>query len=172
MRRYETFTILNPDLSDEERAPVLNRVEELIPQMDGFLILVDEWGARQLAYDIKKKSRGYYVRFDFCGAGELVNEMERFFRIDDRVMKYMTVMLDEQPDVEAIKEGMEKLEQEKAEKEKAQKEKAQKEKVETKTEPADDSTEVEASESPESEETEVAKVEEVPDTAETKEEAQ
>ena len=177
MRRYETFTILNPDLSDEERAPVLNRVKELIPQMDGFLILVDEWGARQLAYDIKKKSRGYYVRFDFCGAGELVNEMERFFRIDDRVMKYMTVMLDEQPDVEAIKEGMEKLEQEKAEKEKAQKEKAekekaQKEKIETKTEPADDSTEVEASESPESEETEVAKVEEVPDTAETKEEAQ
>ena len=172
MRRYETFTILNPDLSDEERAPVLNRVTELIPQMDGFLILVDEWGARQLAYDIKKKSRGYYVRFDFCGAGELVNEMERFFRIDDRVMKYMTVMLDEQPDVEAIKEGMEKLEQEKAEKEKAQKEKAEKEKVETKTEPADDSTEVEASESPESEETEVAKVEEVPDTAETKEEAQ
>ena len=167
MRRYETFTILNPDLSDEERAPVLNRVKELIPQMDGFLILVDEWGARQLAYDIKKKSRGYYVRFDFCGNGELVNEMERFFRIDDRVMKYMTVMLDEQPDVEGIKEDMEKLEQEKAEKAKAEKEKA-----ETKTEPADDSTEVEASESPESEETEVAKVEEVPDIAETKEEAQ
>lgn len=167
MRRYETFSILNPDLSDEQRAPVLDRVKELIPQMDGFLILVDEWGARQLAYDIKKKSRGYYVRFDFCGNGELVNEMERFFRIDDRVMKYMTVMLDEQPDVEGIKEDMEKLEQEKAEKAKAEKEKA-----ETKTEPADDSTEVEASESPESEETEVAKVEEAPDTAETKEEAQ
>jgi small subunit ribosomal protein S6 len=106
MRRYETIAIIDPDLSDDARKPVLERVSDLIPQMDGFLIEIDEWGAKKLAYEIKKKSRGYYVRFDFCGDGALVNEMERFFRIDDRVMKFMTVLLEKAADVQQIKEKL------------------------------------------------------------------
>ena len=102
MRRYETIIIIDPDLSDEGRAPVLDRVMELIPQFDGALILVDEWGAKKLAYDIKKKTRGYYVRVDYCGNGALVSEVERFFRIDDRVLKFMTVLLDKDVDPEKI----------------------------------------------------------------------
>ena len=94
MRRYETFVIMDPDLSQEQRDQVIQRVEELISQMDGFLVFTDDWGERKLAYDIKKRTRGYYVRFDFCGLSPLVNEIERFFRIDDRALKYMTVLLD------------------------------------------------------------------------------
>jgi small subunit ribosomal protein S6 len=71
--------------------------------MDGFLISTDDWGERKLAYDIKKKGRGYYVRFDFCGLASLVNEIERFFRIDDRALKFMTVLLNEDADLEKIK---------------------------------------------------------------------
>lgn len=104
MRRYETITIIDPDLSEEERKPVLDRISELIPQQDGFLVMIDEWGSKKLAYDIKRKPRGYYVRFDFCGTGTLVDEMERFFRIDDRVLKYMTVLLEKDADIESIKE--------------------------------------------------------------------
>ncbi len=104
MRRYETIIITDPDLSAEEREPVLQRVTDVINQGDGYLALTDEWGARKLAYEIKKKDRGYYIRFDFCGTGAVVNEMERFFRIDDRVLKYMTVLLDETADIEKIKE--------------------------------------------------------------------
>ena len=102
MRRYETIVIIDPDLTDEGRAPVLDRVTQLIPQFDGTLILADEWGAKKLAYEIKKKSRGYYVRVDFCGNGALVDEIERHFRIDDRVLKFMTVLLDEDVDPEKI----------------------------------------------------------------------
>jgi len=72
--------------------------------MDGFLVFTDEWGERKLAYDIKKRTRGYYVRFDYCGLSQLVDEIERFFRIDDRVLKYMTVLLDKAADLEKIKE--------------------------------------------------------------------
>ena len=104
MRRYETIIITDPDLSAEQRDPILQRVADVVNQGDGYLALTDEWGARKLAYEIKKKDRGYYIRFDFCGTGAVVDEMERFFRIDDRVTKYMTVLLDKSADIEKIKE--------------------------------------------------------------------
>ncbi|MGD9134865.1 MAG: 30S ribosomal protein S6 [Desulfobacterales bacterium] len=104
MRRYETIIITDPDLSAEQRDPILQRVADVVNNGDGYMAFIDEWGARKLAYEIKKKDRGYYIRFDFCGTGAVVNEMERFFRIDDRVLKYMTVLLDKSVDMEKIKE--------------------------------------------------------------------
>ena len=106
MRRYETIVIVDPDLGEEQRGPVFDKIRELIPQKGGLLVEIDEWGGRKLAYEIKKKQRGYYARLDFCGGGELVSEMERQFRIDDRVMKYMTILLDEDADMERIQEAM------------------------------------------------------------------
>jgi len=112
MRRYETFIILDPDLSVEQRLPVIERVKDILSQMGGFLIRIDEWGSRKLAYTVAKKERGYYVRFDFGGTGQVVNEMERFFRIDERVLKHMSVLLDPSPNIEKIKEEMAKAEAE------------------------------------------------------------
>ena len=106
MRRYETIVIIDPDLSEENRAQVLERTTDLIPKEGGFLIMLDEWGNRKLAYEIKKKVRGHYVRIDYCGMGPLVDEMERFFRIDDKVLKFMTVLLEKDADAESIKEEM------------------------------------------------------------------
>ena len=106
MRRYETIAIIDPDLADEERAGVLERTTDLIPKEGGFLVMLDEWGNRKLAYEIKKKVRGYYVRIDYCGMGSLVDEMERLFRIDDKVLKFMTVLLEKDADIENIKEEM------------------------------------------------------------------
>ena len=104
MRRYETFVIIDPDISREDLDALVDRVNELITQMDGFLVFEDDWGERKLAYEIRKKERGYYVRFDFCGMAPLVSEIERFFRIDDRALKYMTVVLDKDADLEKVKE--------------------------------------------------------------------
>ncbi|MFZ7124619.1 MAG: 30S ribosomal protein S6 [Desulfobacterales bacterium] len=101
MKRYETIVILDPDLSEDQRRPVLDRIGELIPQQGGQLLKVDEWGVRKLAYEINKKPRGHYTLVDYCGGGPLVSEMERFFRIDDRVMKFMTVLTD--PMVDPVK---------------------------------------------------------------------
>jgi small subunit ribosomal protein S6 len=102
MRRYETISIIDPDISDESREGVFDRIKNLITEHDGTLIEFDEWGARRLAYEIRKKYRGYYLRIDYCGTGTLVAEMERFFRIDDGVMKYMTVLLEKDVDMEKI----------------------------------------------------------------------
>ncbi len=113
MRRYETIFIIDPDLSNEERNPVVEKLQEIINQHGGFLVITNEWGSKKLAYEVKKKIRGYYIRIDYCGTGKLVNEIERFFRIDDRVMKYMTVLLEREVDVEKIKEEKAKSELEK-----------------------------------------------------------
>ena len=121
MRRYETIFIIDPDLSEEERAPLFERLKDLFPQHNGLLVVIDEWGAKKLAYEIKKKARGYYVRLDYCGTGVLVNEIERFFRIDDRVLKYMTVLLEKDVDVESVKEEMAKAEAEKVQPEQSDK---------------------------------------------------
>lgn len=102
MRRYETIVIVDPDLGDDGRTSLFNRIKEIIPQQEGVLIDEDLWGARKLAYEIKKKQRGYYARYDYCGMGPVVDEIERFFRIDDRVLKYMTVQLAEEADADEI----------------------------------------------------------------------
>jgi small subunit ribosomal protein S6 len=113
MRRYETIIILDPDISEDGRAPVFDRISDTISQGNGFLVLRDDWGNRKLAYEINKKPRGFYTRFDFCGTGTIVDEIERFCRIDDRVMKYLTVLIDEAADVDKIKEEAERAESEK-----------------------------------------------------------
>lgn len=104
MRRYETIVIIDPDLSEDDRIALIERVKEIIPHQEGVFLQEDLWGVKKLAYDIKKKPRGYYARFDYCGFGPVVDELERFFKIDDRVMKYLTVQLDAEADVEKIQE--------------------------------------------------------------------
>ncbi len=107
MKRYETVVIVQPDLADDQRAPLFERMKEIISQQGGSLMEFDEWGVRHLAYEIKKKKRGFYVRLDYCGSGATVAEIERFFRIDDRVMKYMTILLSEKADPETIRAELE-----------------------------------------------------------------
>ena len=129
MRRYETIFIIDPDLSVEEHQPLFERLNPLFPQLDGLLVEIDEWGTRKLSYEIKNKARGYYVRLDYCGTGDLVNEIERFFRIDDRVLKFMTVLVDPEVDLDNVKaeiaQAEAEKEQAKAEKEQAEAEKEQ-----------------------------------------------
>ena len=112
MRRYETIVIVDPDLGEERRTLIFDRIRELVPQKGGLVVEFDEWGARKMAYEIKKKPRGFYTRFDFCGSGTIVDEIERFCRIEDRVMKYLTVLIDEAADVDKIKEEVERAENE------------------------------------------------------------
>ena len=123
MRRYESVIIVDPDLPEENRDGLFQKLSDLIAQNSGFLVDIDAWGNRKLAYEIRKKPRGYYARFDFCGTGALVDELERNLRIDDRFLKYMTVMLDREVDLEALKAAKAEADAEKA----AAKEAAEKE---------------------------------------------
>ncbi len=107
MRRYETVFIVNSELSEEQHQPLFDKLEGLVSDDQGVLVKFDKWGHKKLAYEIKKQTRGYYVLMDFCGHGALVKEVERSMRLDDRVLKYMTVVKDKTVDVEAVKADIE-----------------------------------------------------------------
>lgn len=94
MDKYETITIIRPNVSEEVIAAISTKTEGIINNVGGEILKVDKWGLRQLAYPIKKEPTGYYVYTVFSGNGAGIDEMERIFRIDDSVLKYMTVKLD------------------------------------------------------------------------------
>jgi len=107
MRRYETIVIIDPDIGDAEREPLLQRIGEVIDEYQGLRIKTDVWGVKTLAYEIRKRKKGHYTLFEYCGSSELVNELERSFRINDRFLKYMTVLLDKEADVDKIRKELE-----------------------------------------------------------------
>ncbi len=115
MRRYEIIFIVDPDAGEDRRENLFQRINEIINRLNGYVVFFDEWGVRSMAYDVKGKSRGYYVRLDVCGDGALVDELERFFRIDERVLKYLSVLLDKEVDMEKIRQEQEEAERKKTE---------------------------------------------------------
>jgi len=106
MRRYETVFIVTPDSSEEELQAVADKFRGVITGMNGKVAAYDEQGKKSLAYNIKKQSKGYYVLMDYLGHTDVVAELERNMRLDDRILKYLTVKLADQVDpatVEAAK---------------------------------------------------------------------
>jgi small subunit ribosomal protein S6 len=91
---YETIFILQPELSDDEVKEITGRVEQVISSKNGELKQLADWGVRKLAYPINKLSRGryYYLRVD--GGNDLIAELERRLRLNDKVLRYQTVKLD------------------------------------------------------------------------------
>jgi len=102
MRRYETIYILRPTLSEDEVTEVIEKTNAILCTGEGQIIAIDKWGLRKLAYLIKKESNGYYVFCDHGTDPANVTEMERIFRIDDAVMKYMTVKVADTINTEGI----------------------------------------------------------------------
>lgn len=91
MRRYETIFILRPNAGEDEITRVVESTSKIILDEKGTIIEMDKWGMKKLAYLIKKESLGYYVYCDYAGTPAAVTEIERKFRIDDTVLKYMTI---------------------------------------------------------------------------------
>lgn len=102
MRKYETVFISDPDLQDQTRAELFDKVRNIISRENGILLDFDEWGSKKLAYEIKKKLRGYYVCLTYGGTGDLVKELERNFRLSDDIMKFMTILLSENETAETL----------------------------------------------------------------------
>jgi small subunit ribosomal protein S6 len=93
MRRYETIYILRPNLSEEQVSTIIDNTNAIIASEGGSVIHLDRWGLRKFAYLIKKEQQGVYVFCDYATEPAAVLEMERKFRIDDAVLKYMTIKL-------------------------------------------------------------------------------
>jgi small subunit ribosomal protein S6 len=102
MRRYESVWVVDGDLSDEEVKSAIDKFTRIIAAQGGTVVGVDEWGRKKLAYKVKSAARGYYILADFAGTPETVKELERNYRIDDRIIRYLTVKKSDKVNLEAL----------------------------------------------------------------------
>jgi small subunit ribosomal protein S6 len=100
MRKYETFFIIDPDLPDDVNAVVDDKLKSVVTSNGGNVITYVPWGKKKLAYPVKKRTRGHYILMEYAGGPELVAELERNMRLDERVLKFITVKLEDRFDPE------------------------------------------------------------------------
>jgi small subunit ribosomal protein S6 len=101
LHEYETTLIIRPDLNDADTTGIMERFEASLEENEGTLLVRDDWGKRKLAYTIAKHNRGHYVLFSFLSNTGTILELERRIRIDDRVMRFLTVRVADSVDVPA-----------------------------------------------------------------------
>ena len=94
MRRYETIFIIRPDLGEPQIKDIIKRFEGIATSGGGEIIETEEWGFRELAYHIKGERRGYYVRLDYASDAALMNEIERNLKLQDTVLRYLSVLVE------------------------------------------------------------------------------
>jgi small subunit ribosomal protein S6 len=99
MRMYETIYIVQPDLAEEELKSLGAKVQDVISSKKGDFKRLEDWGARKLAYPINKCARGRYFYLRFDGDADLIAELERRLRLDDRVIRYQSVKLEKEIEV-------------------------------------------------------------------------
>ena len=102
MKRYETVFIVKADLPDDEINILIERYSAIVTSFKGAIIKVEKWGKKKLTYEIRKQTNGYYVLIDYAGKSTVIGELERNFKIDDKVLKFMTIMKDAKVDLAKI----------------------------------------------------------------------
>ena len=102
MNRYETIFVINPDLGEDEVQNVVTKFTGIISSQNGVQLKLEDWGRRRLAYKIDKFSQGYYILADFAGMPGGVAELERNLKIDDRIIRFLSVKTGENVNVEAL----------------------------------------------------------------------
>lgn len=92
---YETVLIARQDLSDAQVKAITESCEKIIKDGKGKVIKTESWGLRTLAYKINKNKKGHYVLIESESPAPAVIEMERTLRLNEEVVRYMTIRLDE-----------------------------------------------------------------------------
>jgi small subunit ribosomal protein S6 len=94
-REYELVYLLNPDLTPERENEIHARMDQTIQKSEGILLLRDDWGRRKLAYELNKLQKGHYFMVSFLGTGEFIHDIERDLRLDQDVLRFLTVQRSE-----------------------------------------------------------------------------
>ena len=90
--KYEVLYVLNPNLTEEETAGIVEKIKTLIEQNNGTIDELNEWGKRKLAYEINYLTEGYYVLVKFTSGPELPAELDRILGITDGVIRSLVTL--------------------------------------------------------------------------------
>ncbi|MBW2689179.1 MAG: 30S ribosomal protein S6 [Deltaproteobacteria bacterium] len=107
MRTYESIFIVHPEVVGDDQTAIIDKYKTILTDQDAEVLKVDNWGVRTLAYPVKKQTKGCYVLVIFDAKPTVIAEFERRMRIDEKVIKFQTIILEggyEAPVVEAAPE--------------------------------------------------------------------
>ena len=96
LNKYESIYILKADMEKDEMTTLIEKFKTLVESAEGKIESVEEWGTKKLAYPIQKMEQGYYVLMNFEAKPEFIVELERVYKINDNVIKFITVRKDEE----------------------------------------------------------------------------
>lgn len=91
MNKYESIIIMKPTLNEDTRKEELNNYKEYLETLSNKPVKVEDLGIRRLAYPIRDNKEGYYAIFNFYGKTENISELERKYRTDENVIKFIVV---------------------------------------------------------------------------------
>ena len=94
MRTYETLYIVHPEVVGDELTALIDKYRKVLTEQQADVLKADNWGSRTLAYPVKKQTRGSFVLTVFEGGPSVVAEFERRMRIDEKVIKFQTVLFE------------------------------------------------------------------------------
>ena len=95
MRNYESLYIVHPDVVGDDLTRVVDKFRTILEEQQVDILKLDNWGPKKLAYPIKKVGRGNYIQVLFSAAPEVVAEYERRLRLDEQILRFLTVRLDD-----------------------------------------------------------------------------
>ena len=87
MRHYEIMIILEPETDERTIAATLEKLLQIVPSSGSSVDKIDIWGKRRLAYDIKKKSEGFYVVVDMTTTPEIAQELDRQLGLNETILR-------------------------------------------------------------------------------------
>jgi small subunit ribosomal protein S6 len=113
MREYEFNFVVQPEITDEGIAKICERFEGIVERAGDTKLHYDELGRRRLAYEIRNFQKGHYLALHFLSDGKVVPELERAARLDDSILRFLTVLANaDVGDVEARRQEAIGLEEE------------------------------------------------------------
>ena len=95
MNKYEMALVLNPQLEEEALKAELEKLHGLLTRFGAAIEKVDDWGKRRLAYEIQKKNEGFYSFTTFTAEPGAPAELESRLRIEEDVLRYLIVRVEE-----------------------------------------------------------------------------
>jgi small subunit ribosomal protein S6 len=115
MNEYETIFVTRPDLDAEEQARLGDKFESVISN-NGTILVKEEWGKRKMAYEIQKHGYGHYTYLNFVGPADIPTEIERSVKVEDNIIRFLTVKLEDTVDVDECRVVAEERQRKRAEK--------------------------------------------------------
>ena len=94
VRNYETVFIVTPVLNESQVQETVEKFTQVLKENSAAILSTEAWGLRKLAYPIQKKTTGYYYCLSFTGEGNIVDVLELAFRRDERIIRFLSTVLD------------------------------------------------------------------------------